>query len=291
MSATETIKGLIRKNATVFDLVRAIQAATHRWSGLARMNFDVADQLCAFAPNSMGPMRASAAVALQSARRTFPLLVSLAQASGKRLPQPTTIAGVYPKCDALADTAEFASLMNRYGSDKADGRHDYHRFYAPLLATKRRDPLRLFEIGLGTNNTDVLSNMGSRGRPGASLRAFRDFLPNAQIFGADVDRRVWFREDRITTAFVDQRDAGTFSDLPFEPGFDIIIDDGLHSPEANLETLLFALRALAPGGSLVIEDIREEAVSIWQIVSLVLPAALDPVIVSARNGFLFKIGA
>jgi hypothetical protein len=89
MSVTETARRLIRRNATVLDLLRAIQAATHRW--VARMNFDVADQLCAFAPNSTASMWASAALAKCA---TFPLLASLTQASGEGPPQPTTIAGV-----------------------------------------------------------------------------------------------------------------------------------------------------------------------------------------------------
>ena len=42
--------------------------------------------------------------------------------------------------------------------------------------------------------------------PGASLRAWRDFFPNATILGADLDREVLFEEERITTGYMDQTD-------------------------------------------------------------------------------------
>ena len=61
----------------------------------------------------------------------------------------------------------------------------------------------LFEIGLGTNNINVRSNMGLDGKPGASLRAFRDYL-NINVYGADVDKGILFEEDKIKTYFIDQ---------------------------------------------------------------------------------------
>ena len=74
-----------------------------------------------------------------------------------------------------------------HGSDKAN-LHNYHYIYAQILSPYIEN-LKIFEIGLGTNNTDTLSNMGKYGKPGASLRAFRDSFPQALIHGADVDRR------------------------------------------------------------------------------------------------------
>ena len=74
---------------------------------------------------------------------------------------------------ANADTEELRALFQKYGSDKSTG-HNYHLLYSWLLAPKRGEDLSMLEIGLGTNNIDVPSNMGLEGRPGASLRAFRD---------------------------------------------------------------------------------------------------------------------
>jgi hypothetical protein len=46
--------------------------------------------------------------------------------------------------------------------------------------------------------------MGRTGTPGASLRAWRDYFPNAEIYGADIDREILFEEERISAFYVNQ---------------------------------------------------------------------------------------
>ena len=46
--------------------------------------------------------------------------------------------------------------------------------------------------------------MGPMGKPGASVRAFRDYFTKAKIFGADIDSEILFSEKRIKTYKVDQ---------------------------------------------------------------------------------------
>ena len=46
----------------------------------------------------------------------------------------------------------------------------------------------LIECGLGTNNINFKSSMGINGKPGASLRMWRDFFPSARIIGVDIDK-------------------------------------------------------------------------------------------------------
>ena len=68
--------------------------------------------------------------------------------------------------------------MNLFGSDKG-GRNNHHNFasyYSEIFFHKRNDIKNFLEIGLGTNNTSVLSNMGPNGIPLASLRAWRDYF-------------------------------------------------------------------------------------------------------------------
>jgi hypothetical protein len=48
--------------------------------------------------------------------------------------------------------------------------------------------------------------------------------------------------------------------------FDLIIDDGLHSPQANLNSLLFAMKFSKPGGLIWIEDIPLRSLEIWYLV-------------------------
>jgi hypothetical protein len=149
----------------------------------------------------------------------------------------------------------------------------------------------VLEIGMGTNNTDVVSNMGMAGKPGASLRAFRDYLAQAKIYGADIDRRILFAEDRIQTFFVDQTAPDSFvalsKQVPCE--LDLIIDDGLHSPNANLETLRFALSRIKRGGWAVIEDIGAPTIPVWDVVSALLPHNFEAYVVKADLGNVFAV--
>jgi hypothetical protein len=90
---------------------------------------------------------------------------------------------------------------------------------------------------------------------------------NAQVFGADIDRRILFDEDRIRTYYVDQTRFSSFDELYSNLAdgmFDLVIDDGLHSPNANIATMLFALKILRPSGFFVVEDIISSSMPIWQ---------------------------
>lgn len=163
-------------------------------------------------------------------------------------------------------------LLDRYGSDKHG--HEYTKVYARILKeiSQKASPA-ILEIGLGTNNPDFISSMTAAGHPGASVRAFRDYVPQAQIFGADLDTDILFSDERIKTAKVDQTDPTSFDqmwDSFGNPHFDLVIDDGLHSTEANINTFMFATRALKVGGYLVVEDIPERTTHVWQCVSRML---------------------
>jgi cephalosporin hydroxylase len=144
---------------------------------------------------------------------------------------------------------------------------------------------------MGTNNPDVVSNMGAFGKPGASLRAFRDFLPNAKVYGADIDRRILFTEDRIETFFVDQTEPAAFVELDksIPSDLDLIIDDGLHSPNANIYTMQFALPKIKVGGWFVIEDIALQALPVWEVVAALLPDRYEPYIYRAASTIVFAV--
>lgn len=133
--------------------------------------------------------------------------------------------------------------------------------------------------------------MGKIWTPGNSLRAFRRYLPGAVIHGADIDKRILFQEERIRTHFVDQTDLGTLRRLGREiPGqLDLLIDDGLHAPNANLATLIFALEKVRSGGWIVIEDIAEEALPFWQVVGKLVGARHGYHLVRAHGGLVVAV--
>lgn len=164
--------------------------------------------------------------------------------------------------------SSFAMLCDRYGSDKGTRfagphpyghpPHSYADFYSSLFDHCRLSMRKVFECGLGTNNPAIPSNMSATGRPGASLRAWRDYFPHAAIYGADIDKEILFTEDRIKTFHVDQTCPESIAALWRTPElneFDVIIDDGLHTFEAGITFFEHSHRRLRPGGIYVIEDV------------------------------------
>jgi hypothetical protein len=260
----DAARALLRKSTLLVTLKRRL-AAPFDFSLI-----DVLSTFAAFSANSAGTYRARARITVEAVNQTPLRLTELSNLFEKQNVCFTEMAD-FPVCQSEWDTAaNLAKAFEAYGSDKA--RNGYHPLYGSILSEP--DTIeKIFEIGLGTNNTDVLSNMGVNGTPGASLRAFRDFCPNAEIFGADIDMRILFSEDRIKTYFVDQTNSSTLTDLSKQVGggFDLVIDDGLHSPNANLASLIFGLRVVKPGGWVVIEDIVLEAADLWKVAAALLP--------------------
>jgi SAM-dependent methyltransferase len=105
------------------------------------------------------------------------------------------------------------------------------------------------------------------GAPGASLRGWQQLFPHAIVYGADIDRRILFEEDRIKTFYCDQLDPSSIREVWSHPalrgGADIIIEDGLHTFEANISFLEDSLDHLRPGGIYVVEDIGWEDFEKW----------------------------
>ena len=155
---------------------------------------------------------------------------------------------------------ELTELMNNYGSDKGnkDNHHNYSEFYSELFFNNRKKVKNFLEIGLGTNDVSMASNMGKQGFPLASLRAWRDFFENAIIYGADIDKKILKNENKIKTFYVDQTNPQTiktmFENIGVEK-FDIILEDGLHEYEANICFFENAIKYLSDGGVYIIEDV------------------------------------
>lgn len=159
------------------------------------------------------------------------------------------------------------AIMGKYGSDKGNTNitkewHNYTTFYYSIFKDLQQSKLRIFELGLGANNIYIKSNMGVDGKPGASLYGWREFFPNAKIYGADIDRCILFNTDNIRTYFCDQTDSDVIKAMWANPEldekFDIIIDDGLHDFSANVCFFENSIHKLSENGYFIIEDIRHE---------------------------------
>jgi len=161
-------------------------------------------------------------------------------------------------------STELCEIMGRNRSDKGhknilNYHHNYTTFYHSIFNKRKNDKLSIFELGLGTNNVKIPSNMGINGRPGASLYGWKEYFPNSEIYGGDIDKNILFEEDRIKTYYCDQTSVESInklwtSDL-VDKKFDIIIEDGLHTYEANVCFFENSIHKLNDGGIYIIEDI------------------------------------
>lgn len=294
----ERVKSLLRKVPFLVRLNHAYYAARGRllllWSN-ARYRREIAliKSLSLYAPNTSGYYGGLETMirdlTVLSASTVFPQIDDLAtrfQGAGVAM---VTAAEFCRLQGAEAESESLRAIFDSFGCDKSRN-HDYHLVYGAVL--KRLGTLhQMLEIGLGTTNTDVVSNMGAVWTPGNSLRAFRQYLPGVMIYGADIDRRILFQEEGIMTFHVDQTREATLGELADRiPGsLDLIIDDGLHAPNANLAVLKFALEKLRPGGWVVIEDIAEEASSLWKTVARLIPDGFEKHLISAKGGLVFAV--
>ena len=161
-------------------------------------------------------------------------------------------------------------LSDTYGSDKGEvspesnpypwDSHNYADFYSLVFGLRRNDVKSVIECGLGTNNPDLESSMGINGKPGASLRMWRDYFPYAYIVGCDIDSNVLFSEERIKTFYCDQTSTESINTFLknakiVEDSVDIIIDDGLHEFYAGISFFENMIRSLRSDGIYIIEDV------------------------------------
>jgi len=148
-------------------------------------------------------------------------------------------------------------LIDFYGSDKTI--NGYTPIYQSIFYPLRNNDLNLLEIGIGTMIPNVPSSMVGYGSehyaPGASLKAFRDFFSNGKIYGGDIQEDCMFEEDRIKTFLFNSMDINECNAALNDLTFDIIIDDGLHEAQAQLNTFLNLFPRLNSGGYYFIEDI------------------------------------
>ena len=166
-------------------------------------------------------------------------------------------------------TTELCRIMAECGSDKAtshrSSHHNYTTFYHYLLKDFKNSFEKVFELGLGTNNANIPSNMSGGGTPCGSLRGWKGFFPNAHVYGADIDRDILYQEDRISTYYCNQLDPLSIASLwsNFDFKFNLIVEDGLHTFEANKCFFENSSHMVAPGGFFIIEDILNRRIPMY----------------------------
>jgi hypothetical protein len=129
----------------------------------------------------------------------------------------------------------------KYRTDKSSLVHDYANRYEQHLDSYRQLPIRILEIGV---------------QSGASLRMWKEYFPNAQIYGYDYYDCDPFEEDRVTLFRGAQMDTKALEKVGQTGAFDIIIDDGSHKNADIMNCFKYFFPRLAPRGLYVIEDMN-----------------------------------
>ena len=129
------------------------------------------------------------------------------------------------------------------GTDKNTVHNYVKGFYENEFSKFQDKEINLLEIGICH---------------GGSLFLWQKYFKNAKIYGFDItDSEILDRYrniENVRQLFMNAYEEETVSKLP---NFDIIIDDGPHSLESQIEFIKLYLPKLNTGGVLVIEDIQQ----------------------------------
>lgn len=144
---------------------------------------------------------------------------------------------------------ELSELAKHYVCDKGEARiqgHESHKFtliYYELFNPIKDKVKNVLEIGINR---------------GGSLRMWRDYFPNATIYGVDDKRNSLFTDERIVT-FAGSQEVPLDIKSEVEnlkKKFDIIIDDGSHRHDHQQKTISALFKFLKLGGLYIIEDLH-----------------------------------
>lgn len=148
-------------------------------------------------------------------------------------------------------TTPLCKIAYQYGTDKCPQlKHSYTPFYYEIFKNRQKSVKKVLELGIGhykgmdKNEWTFDPGLNRKYHRGASLYMWRDFFPNAQIFGADRVPEAIFQDKRLTTVLTDERSTKQLNHLISLTGsdIDIVIDDASH----KVDDQIFAARTLLP---------------------------------------------
>jgi len=144
--------------------------------------------------------------------------------------------------------SELRKSFDKAKSDKGS-KHSYEKAYEENFEPLRNEPINILEIGIFR---------------GESLAAWVDYFPNAQVYGLDTFQRIApedidiLNHERVHWLKGDSQTLNTKLKIKQkwpDVQFDIIIDDGLHTPAANGATFENLVEFLKDDGQYFVEDV------------------------------------
>ncbi len=159
---------------------------------------------------------------------------------------------------------DLCRIAYKYGADKCPQiKHSDTPFYFELFNKRRNKIKKVLELGIGKfrgmdkNDTVYDPGLNRIYHKGASLKMWRDFFPNAQIFGADNYPEALFKDERIDTFSCNERKIDDLHKLIENTGsdLDIVIDDASHRVDDQILTAKTLLPLLNKYTIYIIEDV------------------------------------
>ncbi len=160
---------------------------------------------------------------------------------------------------------KYSSHDTGFGTDK-NTTHSYGNVYNQLFEKYKISASSILEIGFDC---------------GASLQAYSEYFENAQIYGIDIRdnmNNLFKYNPRITTLIGDATDPNNVNH--FDKEFDIIIEDGSHLVEHQIQHFRDFYSKVKKDGLYIIEDVNE-------MVSQQLENNVRPF--AEKNGFTLEI--
>jgi FkbM family methyltransferase len=151
-----------------------------------------------------------------------------------------------------------SEIFDKYGSDKNIS--GYSTLYERLFDSIKMNVTTILEIGIGSVDPDMPSSFCGiyyhfpHYLPGASLRSWKEFFPNAHVYGMDIDPKCELTEDRINTFIGSSLDRESCDFLLKDLMFDFILDDGLHTGVGQLTTFRNLFDRVKTDGLYIVED-------------------------------------
>jgi predicted O-methyltransferase YrrM len=153
--------------------------------------------------------------------------------------------------------SDLCIIGKKYDTDKSSQRvyltptrhcHPYTLFYHSLFKDKKNSDLVIAELGI---------------LKGASLLMWREYFPNARLYGFEFDENLIqsfqkkFSNDRIVLAPLNVHEESCIAQAFHTMGvlYDLIIEDTTHQFEDQIRVVENIYPYLKPGGMLIIEDI------------------------------------
>ena len=150
------------------------------------------------------------------------------------------------KLQLITKMKTLSELAKKHKTDKYTHKYlgkNYLDFYSDWMSKKRFEVTKFLEIGV---------------RGGASLRMWKDFFPNASIYGIDIDPTCKsHEEDRVKIFIGSQNNKEFLEQVMQEVGeVDMILDDGSHIVKHMIFSFNVLFNSVKKEGLYIIEDLR-----------------------------------